>query len=164
MLIYPFSEAKAVLARCADIVVSTPEDLTFQVGCVGGPDGRPVVVIVPTWCGPPEQGEAPVARFLKLGTLIAGAMHATSYGASLTLFDPYIVNGQRVFMETCRLPALDSASIDVFIQTMETAVSPGCAVFTHEFKGRGELTDTACPHPTFRDIWLAALERQLWAD
>ena len=26
-------------------------------------------------------------------------------------------------------------SIDVFIQAMETAVSPGCAVFTHEFKG-----------------------------
>src|SRR5262244_3510729 len=24
---------------------------------------------------------------------------------------------------------------DVFIQAMETAVSPGCAIFTHEFKG-----------------------------
>jgi hypothetical protein len=38
-------------------------------------------------------------------------------------------------METCWLPGLDSRSIDVFIQAMETAVSPGCAVFTHEFKG-----------------------------
>jgi len=58
-----------------------------------------------------------------------------SYGASLTLFDPYLANGQRVFMETCWLPALDSGAIDVFIQAMETAVSPGCAIFTHEFKG-----------------------------
>jgi len=135
MLIYPFSEAKAVLGRCADIVASTPEDLTVQVGCVVGPDGIPVVLIVPTWCGSPEEGEARVAPFLNLATLLAGAMEATSYGTSLTLFDPYIVNGQRTFMETCWLPGLDSRSIDVFIQAMETAVSPGCAVFTHEFKG-----------------------------
>ena len=57
------------------------------------------------------------------------------YGRSLTAFDAYIVNGQRTFMETCWLPALDSGSIHVFIEAMETAVSPGCAIFTHEFKG-----------------------------
>jgi hypothetical protein len=58
-----------------------------------------------------------------------------SYGASLTLFDPYLANGQRVFMDTCWLPALRTGSIDAFMQTMEAAVSPGCAVFTHELKG-----------------------------
>ena len=58
-----------------------------------------------------------------------------SYGTSLTLYDPYIVNGQRVFMETCWLPPLDSAGIAAFIEAMAAAVSPGCALFTHEFKG-----------------------------
>jgi FAD/FMN-containing dehydrogenase len=135
MLIYPFPEARGVLGRCADIAASAPDDLTFQIGCVGGPDSKPVVMVVPTWCGPPEEGEARVAPFLKLGTLLAGATDATSYGASLSLFDPYIVNGQRVFMETCWVPALDTGSIDAFMQTMEAAVSPGCAIFTHEFKG-----------------------------
>ena len=135
MLVYPFSEAKAVLEHCADIVASAPEDLTVQVGCVGGPDGSPLVLIVPNWCGLPRQGEARVASFLELGTLLAGAVEETSYGASLTLFDPYLVDGQRTFMETCWLPALDSTSVDVFMEAMETAVSPGCAVFTHEFKG-----------------------------
>jgi hypothetical protein len=77
--------------------------------------------------------------FLKLGTLLAGNLEATSYGTSLTLFDPYIVNGQRVFMETCWLPALDSACIDVFVEVMDTAVSAQCAVFTHEFKGAASL-------------------------
>src|SRR5215831_2982300 len=62
-------------------------------------------------------------------------MDAVRYGASLAVFEAYIVNGQRTLMETCWLPALDSRSIDVFIAAMETAVSPGCAVFTHEFKG-----------------------------
>ena len=58
-----------------------------------------------------------------------------SYGASLTLFDPYLVNGQRVFMETCWLPALECAGIDVFVEAIASAASPGCAVFTHELKG-----------------------------
>jgi hypothetical protein len=135
LLVYPFSDAKAVLRRCADIAASSPEDLTVEFACTGGPDGRPVVIVHPTWCGPLAEGEARVAPFLKLGTLLAGNLEGMSYGTSLTLYDQYIVNGQRVFMDTCWLPAVDSAAIDVFVEAMETAASAHCAVFTHEFKG-----------------------------
>jgi hypothetical protein len=135
MLVYPFAEARAVLRGCADIAASSPEDLTVQLGGVGGPDGKPVVIVVPTWCGLPTDSEARMAPFLKLGALLAGNLEAMSYGTSLTLFDPYLVNEQRVFMDTCWLPGLDNDTIDVFIQAMESVVSPGCALFTHEFKG-----------------------------
>jgi hypothetical protein len=58
-----------------------------------------------------------------------------SYKASLAAFDPYIVNGQKTFMETCWLPCLGPSSISAFIDAMNGAISPGCALFTHEFKG-----------------------------
>ena len=135
LLVYPFAEARGVLRSCADIAASSPEDLTVEFACTGGPDGKPVIIVHPTWCGPAAEGEAPVAPFLKLGTLLAGNLDAMSYGTSLTLYDPYIVNGQRVFMDTCWLPALDSAAIDVFVEAMDTAASTQCALFTHEFKG-----------------------------
>ena len=138
LLFYPFSEAKAVLQGYSKIAASAPDELTAQVGCVGGPDGLMVFVWV-TWCGPPADGERKVAPFLTLGTLIAGAVEAKSYGASLRAFDPYLVNGQRVHMESCWLPSLDANNIDVFVQAMERAVSPGCAIFTHEFKGAASL-------------------------
>ncbi len=125
LLVYPFAEARAVLRSCADIAASSPEDLTVEFACTGGLDGKPVIIVHPTWSGLPADGEARVAPFLKLGTLLAGHLEAMSYGTSLTLYDPYIVNGQRVFMDTCWLPALDSAGIDVFIEAMATAVSPG---------------------------------------
>jgi len=134
-LVFPFTEAKAVLQGCADIAASASEALTAQLGLVAGPEGAPVVMIVPTWCGPPEEGEARLAPFFRLGTLLASTVAAAPYGTALTIFDPYLVNGQRTFMETCWLPALDGKSIDVFIEAMATAVSPGCAVFTHEFRG-----------------------------
>jgi len=134
MLIYPFAEAKAVLERCADIATCMPDEFTVQVGIAIGPDG-PVVMIVPTWCGPSAEGEARLAPFFKLGTLLASSVSMTPYGRSLTVFDPYLVNGQREIMETCWLSVLDGRSIDVFIRAMEMAVSSGCAIFTHEFKG-----------------------------
>jgi len=134
MLIYPFAEARAVLERCADIATFMPDELTVQVGIAVGPDG-PVVMIVPTWCGPSAEGEARLAPFFKLGTLLASSVNVTPYGRSLTVFDPYLVNGQREIMDTCWLAAFDGRSIDVFIRAMEMAVSSGCAIFTHEFKG-----------------------------
>jgi len=135
LLLFPFTEAKAVLERCAELSASAPEELTVQLGFFAGPDGSPVVFVAPTWCGLPEEGEAWVAPFLKLGTLLAGALKATSYGASLAIFDSFNVNGQRTFMETCWLPALDNVSIDLFISAMKAAVSPGCAMLSHEFRG-----------------------------
>jgi hypothetical protein len=43
-------------------------------------------------------------------------------------------------METCWLPALDSDGIDVFIEAMAATVSPGCAIFTHEFRAPPRAT------------------------
>jgi FAD/FMN-containing dehydrogenase len=148
MLIYPFTEAKAVLERCVDIAASVPEELTIQIVLAAGPDGAPMVLVVPTWCGEPSRGEAQVAPFLKIGSLIASTVERKPYGAALATFDGYIVNGLRTHMETCWLAAMDSDSIDVFIQAMASAPSAGCAIVTHEFKGaasRVAMDATAFP-------------------
>src|SRR5262245_10171347 len=95
LLAYPFSEAKAVLERCLDIAASAPEELTVQLLLAAGQDGAPLVLIAPTWCGLPREGEARAAPFLKLGTLLAGSVDMMPYGKSLAMFDAFIVNGQR---------------------------------------------------------------------
>src|SRR5262245_3795354 len=95
LLAYPFSEAKAVLERCVDIAASAPEELTVQLLLSAGQDGAPLVLIAPTWCGLPREGETRAAPFLKLGTLLAGSVDMMPYGESLAMFDAFIVNGQR---------------------------------------------------------------------
>lgn len=135
MLVYPFAEARTVLEGCAEIAASAPDDLTVQLGFVSGADGEPVVLVVPTWSGPAKEGEGRVGPFLRLGMLLAGAAETTSYKASLAVFDPYIVNGRRTFMETCWLPPMHESGVAPFIEAMKQAISPGCALFTHEFKG-----------------------------
>ena len=135
MLVYPFSEAKSVLRRYADVVPSMPDELTVQVGAVAGPDGVPVIMLVPTWSGAQGQGDQHIAPLLRLGTLLDNTVDAVRYGTSLSVFDQYVVNGQRTIMETCSLPALDGASVDLLVEAMAKAVSAGCAIFSHEFRG-----------------------------
>jgi FAD/FMN-containing dehydrogenase len=92
MLLYPFAEARAVFERCADIANSAPDELTVQVGVVHGPDGSPVVLVIPAWCGAPEKGEAQAAPFLKLGTLLMGAVEEKPpFPDALTIYDPFLV-------------------------------------------------------------------------
>jgi hypothetical protein len=143
MLLFPFTEAKAVLEGCIAIMAAAPEEMTVQLGLVGGPDGVPLVMVVPTWCGLPEQGEAHLAPFPRLGTLVANTLTATAYGVSLAIFDPFLLAGQRVFMETCWLPTLETQGIDIFIRAMATAPSPGCAILTHEFRGAASRVPAA---------------------
>jgi len=135
ILLFPFAEAKAVLEGCARIAASAPDELTVQLGIIMDADGVPAVMIVPTWCGAPEQGEARVAPFHKLGTVLVSTVAAMSSTDRLSIFAPHIRNGLRVFMETCWLPAIDSPSVDAMIEAMATAVSPGCSIITHAFRG-----------------------------
>ena len=135
MLMYPFPEASTVLTGCAELAAAAPDALTVQIGIVAGPGGTPVVLVIPTWCGDPGEGEAEVAPFLRLGTLLDGHVDTIPYGRLLAVFDPFLVDGRRTFMENCWLPALDAPAIGAMIQAMASAVSPNCAVFTHEFKG-----------------------------
>jgi FAD/FMN-containing dehydrogenase len=135
MLLFPFAEARSVLEGGADIAASAPDDLTVQLGIIMGPDGTPAVMIIPTWCGQPEQGEARVAPFHGLGTVLVSTVAAMSCRDRLGIFDSQIVNGQRVFMETSWLPSIDSRSIDAMIHAMAGAISPGCAIITHAFRG-----------------------------
>src|SRR5262249_25404076 len=79
MLLYPFAEARAVLQRCAELTARAPDELTVQVGLLAGPEG-PVVLVAPTWCDDATDGEEWIAPFFKLGTLLAGANEAMSYG------------------------------------------------------------------------------------
>jgi Berberine and berberine like len=135
VLIYPMSEAKSVLIQAATLAASMPDELSVQLGIAAGPDGSFGVLVAPVWCGAPEDGEPQLASFLGLGTLLAGAIERKSQTALLPMFDAMIVDGLRVHIETCWLDVLDGESIDAMVGAMAKAVSPGCAILTHEFKG-----------------------------
>jgi hypothetical protein len=146
MLVYPFSEARMVLRRLAETTRSMPDELTVQVGAIGGPDGVPVILLVPTWCGLQGEGDGYIAPLLELGTLLDNTLNAVRYGTSLSVFDPHIVNRQRTFMETCWLPTLDETGVDILVEAMARVVSTGCGIFTMSSEARPPAYRSRRPH------------------
>jgi FAD/FMN-containing dehydrogenase len=134
-LVYPFSQARDVLRRCSEAARFAPDELTVQVVAGETPDGTPFIMILPTWSGSRDEADTHIAPFLELGTVLSNTVGTVRYGASVSVFDPAIVNGQRVFMETSLIPVLDEAGIDMLLQAMRSAPSAGCSIVTHEFKG-----------------------------
>ena len=124
-----------VVTRAATLAARMTDEFSVQLGIAAGPDGSFGVLVAPVWCGAPEDGERQLAPFLKLGTLLAGGVERKSQTALLSMFDAMIVDGLRVYIETCSLDALDGDSVDTLVAAMGKAVSPGCLVLTHEFKG-----------------------------
>jgi FAD/FMN-containing dehydrogenase len=158
MLVYSFSEASDVLERCSELMAAAPDELTVQHTLMADPSGSMMVLIVPTWSGRPEEGEARLRPFARLGTLLAGGIERQSYRALLGMFDPYIANGLQTVMDSCWLPALDRDAIDAFIDAMENTVSPGCAIITHEFRGAASrVAETATAFGLRRDHLLVEI-------
>jgi FAD/FMN-containing dehydrogenase len=111
-----------------------PDEFSCQIGIAAGPNGSFAVLVIPTWSGAPEQGEDQLKTFLELGTLIGGAIERKSYRALLNTFDSVSTSGMRGFVECCWLRTLDCANIDTMVAAMSQAVSPGCMIFTHDFR------------------------------
>jgi FAD/FMN-containing dehydrogenase len=135
IFVYPFSEARTVLEACNALTATAPDELTVQIVTTADPSGTLVVMVIPIWSGLAERAETALEPFQRLGTLLAGKLERKSYGAFLSVFDPFVVNGLQVAMDTCSVPSLDHDAVDTIIHGMETAVSPGCAIITHEFRG-----------------------------
>ena len=116
---------ESVLVRplgCCERFSAMPEELTVQVGAVAGPDGVPVILLVPTWSGPQGERDEHIAPLLGLGTLLDNTLDSVRYGTSLSVLNSYVVNGQRTFTEACYLPTLDRNGVDVLVEAMTKAV------------------------------------------
>jgi FAD/FMN-containing dehydrogenase len=145
-LIYPLAEARDVLERYAELAQAMPEELTVQVAAVAALDGMLMLLVVPTWCGEPDQADHNVAPLRSLGSLLFDNVSRRRFGNSLSEFDQYVINGRRILLRTCSLPMLETASIETIVRAMAVAPSARCAILTHDFKGaatRVPLTATA---------------------
>jgi len=139
LLLFPFVEARAVLEGCIDNHGDCAEELDGPARA----GWRPLMAFrwpwfVPTWCGLLAQGEARLAPFLGLGTLVTSTLAATALWhlarnirsvSSRPETNAY--SWRRAGFQT-----LDNKSNRrISFARWATAASPGCAIITHEFRG-----------------------------
>jgi FAD/FMN-containing dehydrogenase len=136
-IIYNWNEAAQVLRRYATFAATAPDELGAPAGVMSGPDGKPVIMVVPLWNGGRRQGERVMEDVQAFGSPQSAQVGPATYSDMLAQFDAWVeaTDGSHWEIRTRWLPELTAGAIDAIIAAKACAPSPLCAVFWHHFHG-----------------------------
>jgi FAD/FMN-containing dehydrogenase len=136
-VIYNWNEAGAVLRRYAAFAATAPDELGVSVGVMSGPNGEPVIMVVPLWNGDQRRGERIMEEVQAFGTPQFAQVGPATYADMLAQFDAWVeaADGYHWETRTRSLPTLTAEAADAIIAAKARAASPYCAVFWHHFHG-----------------------------
>jgi FAD/FMN-containing dehydrogenase len=114
-ILFPMAEAMSVLTGYCKFASSAPEELSVIGGIVSAPDGKPCVLLAPTWSRELKRGEEVVAGLERLGTPLFTQLSWMKFQGQLALFGAQLVEGRHYFLRTRSLAALSTEAISHFI-------------------------------------------------
>jgi FAD/FMN-containing dehydrogenase len=137
LIVYPWSEAEAVLRRYAAFAATMPDELGVPVSMASGPDGQPAITLVPLWNGDKLQGERAMDQLQALGKPQFAQVGPMSYGDVLAQVDEWVAAADGCHWETRTrsLPALTPGAVDAVISAVAGKTSSHSAVVWHHFHG-----------------------------
>ena len=137
LIVYPWSEAEAVLPRYAAFAATMPDELGVSVTMTSGPDGQPALMLVPLWNGDKLQGERAMDHLRGLGKPQLAQIGPMTYTDMLAPIDGQLaeVAGWHWEIRTRSLPALMPGAVDAIITAVAGKTSPYSMVHWHHFHG-----------------------------
>ncbi|HZD48883.1 MAG TPA: FAD-binding oxidoreductase [Silvibacterium sp.] len=166
MVLHPLAHARKVLEFYRDFVASgLPDELTVYASALSTPDGRPVIALIPSWCGDDlAHGERMLDPLRKFGSPIADMINTMPYSAMQQMLDPVAPFGFRSYWKSRYLRELPDAAIDTFVQFAESSTSPrSLAILEHAHGAVSRVQPDATAFPTRRDSFDLVLI-SVWSD
>ncbi|HXH84685.1 MAG TPA: FAD-binding oxidoreductase [Candidatus Tectomicrobia bacterium] len=157
---HPAQRAREVLRFYREFVATEPDELTTYAGLLTGPDGTPLVGMVPVYAGPPERGAALVEPLRKFGPPLVDQVGPMPYLAVQQMFDPAFPPGRYNYWKSSLAPRVSDALIDAILEHMARVPSPHSAVMLEHYHGayaRRRPDETAYRHraPVFDVVIIA---------
>ncbi|WP_250004728.1 FAD-binding oxidoreductase [Actinoplanes sp. M2I2] len=139
-IMFHADQAIDVLGDWIDMAPTLPDELNVRPGLATGPDGTPVVYLVPTWAGDPAEGAAYFGRLESLGEpLLSQAAQAPLTEGLRTGDQMYGLSDRSYVIRTRSLPMpeLTSAAVAALAKAAATRSSPLSAINMHHLHGAG---------------------------
>ncbi|MDI3418509.1 FAD-binding oxidoreductase [Streptomyces luteolus] len=143
LLLFPLDQASSVLRGYRELIAEAPDELTVMAGFFTGPEGTPVLFLLPMWSGDPALGNDAVARLAKLGTPVFGEVNPMAYQDVLGMFDAVVVDGRHNEMRTRWLPELTDTTTELLIAAAARMTSPYSGLYLHHFHGAAARVPSA---------------------
>jgi FAD/FMN-containing dehydrogenase len=157
---HPAARAREVLRFYREFSASEPDELTTYAGLLTGPDGTPLVGMVPCYAGPPDQGEKLLERLRKFGPPAVDMVGPMPYVAVQRMFNDAFPPGRYNYWKSSLAPQVSDQLIDAVVEHMARVPSPHSAVMLEHYHGaysRPAPTATAYTHrrPTWDVVIIA---------
>jgi hypothetical protein len=146
---HPATRAREVLRFYREFTAGAPDELTTYAGLLTGPDGTPLVGIVPCYAGSPEAGEKLVERLRKFGPPVVDQIGPMPYLAVQRMFNDAFPPGRYNYWKSSLTPELSDGLLDAVAEHMARVPSPHSAVMLEHYHGaysRKAPRDTAYSH------------------
>jgi FAD/FMN-containing dehydrogenase len=134
---FPWEDARSVLRGYNEIMSSAPDELSVAAALATGPDGKPVVVLVPTWSGEQGEGQRIIAHLQSLGTPLMTRVGPMTCSEMLSTFDAQVVNGRHYSVQTRWLQEISQDAISTLIESYGQRTSRFSMVALGHFHGAG---------------------------
>jgi FAD/FMN-containing dehydrogenase len=161
LIVYPLSEAKAVLQQYRDFVADAPDALSvWSVLRLAPPlpflppeaHGKGMVALAFLYAGDPVQGERLIAPLRQFGTPLGEHVGVQPYTAWQQVFDPLLTAGARNYWKSHNFSMLADGLFDAVLEHIGSPPSPMCEIFIASLGGatlRPSPESAAYPH---RDV------------
>lgn len=138
LIVYPLSEAKAVLQQYRDFMTKAPDELSVWAVLRQAPPlpflpeavhGKEIIALALIYAGDPKLGEPLVEPLRKFGTPLGEHVGVQPYIAWQQAFDPLLTPGARNYWKSHNFSVLDDGLFDVVIEYVKKLPSPQCEIF-----------------------------------
>jgi FAD/FMN-containing dehydrogenase len=154
MTVYPFSEARQVLRRYAELCHECPDELSTAVFLIIGAEGQPAVAVAICYCGALSTGEEVVKPYRRLGATSADFVRPVSYVEQQGSFDAGFPPQRLHYWKAAFLRTVTTDVIDVLLESLTRMPSSMSGIGLQHLHGAASRVgpaETAFPHRF--DFW-----------
>jgi FAD/FMN-containing dehydrogenase len=149
LLLYPRGMAVDVIRHFRDYMASAPDELTAYAALLHGPDGSPLVAVIPCYCGNVADGERVLQPLRKFGSPIVDGIQAMPFPAMQSLLGPSFPDGNQNYWKSTLQRELSDDAISAIVEHANRLLSPLSFVVLEYYggaAGRVSSEATAFPH------------------
>ena len=149
LLLYPRAMAVDVIRHFRDYMASAPDELTAYAALLHGPDGSPLVGVIPCYCGDVAEGERVLQPLRKFGSPIVDGIQAMPFPAMQSLLGPSFPDGNQNYWKSTLQRELSDDAISAIVEHANRLLSPLSFVVLEYYggaAGRVSSEATAFPH------------------
>jgi FAD/FMN-containing dehydrogenase len=149
LLLYPRAVAVDVIRHFRDYMASAPNELTAYAALLHGPDGSPLVGVIPCYCGNIGDGERVLRPLRKFGDPVVDGIQAMPFPAMQSLLGPSFPDGNHNYWKSTLQRELPDDAITAIVEHANRMQSPLSLVAIEYYGGAaGRVSNeaTAFPH------------------